>query len=527
MIFLVFLITASFQIAVSQPTVTLNEVSISCPAKKDCDFIELASLSNVSAFRSSLNDYSIYGIGYNTNNMYEIDLTINLKGKKFNEDGLYTIGMINAPGISMLPSSQPSVQWKRKLLFPRSELLDMIPDANFHPRAIVIVKTTNPLTLTSAQPSIELSKNLTEVIKHQIVDALLYTTKSPGDSCKFFDNLLLNLTKVNLMVRESDEGTTIDTSISRCSSTIETFDGTMYQWTNTTLLAENDCKGFKFEYNERMQELTLDTDSLDDSIVPDCKSYFPPEEVRVLDPRMIKQAFSNLTRDSCPWITPRLFERKFDIEEKINVLSKLNSTASNDDDDLQPWESEKYFNHDWLQLIRGDPQLKKNVDVNVIDTPVVRKWFDFNYDPIDSRKSTYSCRICNGFDKFDRNRKPMLATPTLFHEDKNVNTRNIKSHATLVGHTQAITALQEGFYSIIDGKMVETAEDDQRFQATTNLMKMVYAEIMMNVPATAHPVMHQLISQYNVKIGDHHASKEAAKRITKTISDHFHDKLVD
>ena len=201
---------------------------------------------------------------------------------------------------------------------------------------------------------------------------------------------------------------------------------------------------------------------------------------------------------------------------------------------VEKWETTKYFQQDWLDLMRhhqsnilpvGAIEMRKDIKV----------WFEFLPNKTHPVNSKYRCRLCTKyFDalKFDPRYRSALATKEEQLQDtydKNQEIISKHSHTTML--QKFITVLQSRKQeSIVEGFKEATERQNEEtndvFRVTALMFRLVFAEVMLNIPLASHPKLVDLMQQNGADMGYHHYDRRSTQRIVDFISNSMHRELL-
>jgi hypothetical protein len=100
-------------------------------------------------------------------------------------------------------------------------------------------------------------------------------------------------------------------------------------------------------------------------------------------------------------------------------------------------------------------------------------------------------------------------------------------------HIRIVEELYRKSAASIDETAVQVVEStektlSQKYEATANMLKLVYTEVKLNIPFWNHEdLVHLLTASYSSNLGVLHRTRQSAVKMAKFISDILHKKLID
>ena len=111
------------------------------------------------------------------------------------------------------------------------------------------------------------------------------------------------------------------------------------------------------------------------------------------------------------------------------------------------------------------------------------------------------------------------------------NLEKISEHSSTAGNQAVLKQLileQENLIKkITEAQATQNSKDNNRLQVTANMLKIVYAEVRLNIPNMHHSSVVQLLKGLDVNLGYHHYEKTGARKMIKTISDTMNLSLME
>jgi len=229
------------------------------------------------------------------------------------------------------------------------------------------------------------------------------------------------------------------------------------------------------------------------------------------------------------------------------------------------WFDKSKFNERWIEQIRTTRYLNKFIDPNwftvtweqerkTVDYNL-RSWLSFEFNPENPGNGKVWCRICKEvIDKriivVPQNEKSDLASSVRFNDlsestisDKNAFLKYLRRHIYVseskgsnrkrssTTHNNIIQELERRGVSMAEAEEqveIRTNTREKQFEATNNMIKLVYAEIKLNIPFSNHEdIVKLLANSYKTNIGRLHRTRQSAVKIANFISNVLHEKLIN
>lgn len=104
------------------------------------------------------------------------------------------------------------------------------------------------IAINSKKPFININSEILEIIKSNLVDFIVYASKSPYDNCKLFTDLYSEYAKKEYILREfgNSKGSGKDRTLNRFALDGIAFSPDKYKIGTPTPGKENDCNGKQF-----------------------------------------------------------------------------------------------------------------------------------------------------------------------------------------------------------------------------------------------------------------------------------------
>lgn len=123
------------------------------------------------------------------------------------------------------------------------------------------------------KPFVIINSEITELIKSNLVDLVVYRTKAPYDNCQLFINLYNDYANKEYILREFDnnKGNRNDRTLNRCAFDGNAFAPEKFKLGSPTPGNANECSGPNFFFEQILSEIAtpiqqkaFDSDNLDE-----------------------------------------------------------------------------------------------------------------------------------------------------------------------------------------------------------------------------------------------------------------------
>ncbi len=428
------------------------------------------------------------------------------------------------------------------------------------PYGLALLFSESPMThlkLTRGQKFLKIDAEIKELLKKHLVDLVVYGSDTDSNRCLIYEELhrpfVVPLMR-QYMIREINPSL-MDQSLNRCTISSAGFLPESFRLGHPTPGEENDCTGERLilENEEIMQSVQ------DDRLPADLPSYvnedFMSEDMEVEDscipsgqPASRYASVSPEKVDEVAWKKVRLNEGACleaaasgvsssggGDHEKDEILEERASRLFGKPFEVDEFESTRKFRSSWADDIRTH-QKRLLPYLSIQTRKSVQQWFEYLPNSADMTQSRYRCWVC--FENYDKlpqlsaNHKPNLAREEgVLYKDYGRNQELINKHASSATHVIVIqilrgkkrqTSLTKKFHSLEEE---EQKKSEQIYRATTNMMRMVYTEVMLNIPLASHNTMVSLLHLSGAPKGYHHYERRSAQRIVDFISSEMHQKL--
>ncbi len=198
-------------------------------------------------------------------------------------------------------------------------------------------------------------------------------------------------------------------------------------------------------------------------------------------------------------------------------------------------DTKRFFKAEWANFISRNPKLIKG------ETHELEQWKEFlAFHIINDGAALMYCRYClhNTQDMYSgSNRWTRLANPLKFPggfpltQEKKENHKFIRRHMISNQHKTIREALiQRRKQPIavafeVQAKKLQAANTD-RLAMTANMMRTVYAEIILNIPFNSHPKVMKLMEMNSAMVGIAHRSRFSATSVLEFIGNRFQNRLI-
>ncbi len=429
------------------------------------------------------------------------------------------------------------------------------------PYGLALLFSEGPMThlkLTRSQKFIKIDSELKKMLKDHVVDLVVYGSDADTNRCLIFEELhrpfVVPLQR-QYMLREIDPEQ-VDLSLNRCTIRSDGFLPESFRLGQPTPGAENDCTGEKLILEEEptmqsVQEEKLPADlpsfhneeymsediPMEESCIP---SSQPASRYRSISPEKLKEAAKKkmrLNEGTCSEAAQSGVSSSAGGDfEKDKLLEERASRLFSKPYELDEFESTRRFHSSWAEDIKRH-QKKLLPWLSIQSKKTIQRWFEYLPNSGDMTQSRYRCWVC--FENYDNlpqltaNHKPNLATEHgVLYKDYSKNQDLINRHASSATHTKILQILREQKrHTSLTKKFNQLEEEEQKknenlYRATTNMMRMVYTEVMLNIPLASHNTMVALMHLSGAPKGFHHYERRSAQRIVDFISSEMHYRLL-
>ena len=539
------------------------------------EFLEFRSTVSNPSMPKPLAGYSLYVIyGYLNKNLDDkieadgayIDLYANLSGIEMEPDiNFFTIGGldINEKDISI---EDERVIFPKKFSNDPNKLTDVFPNQPRHadnPIGIILVfdeKHNPPLNLlVLKEKKLLITEDMIQYLKSHAVDMLVYGTSTGTDRCLVFEKIHPEWAAFEILyiLRDIDIFSKLkEYSINKCSSVIKGFRPDIFKNGNPSPNEPNDCTGVKFILEDKLNFLREEgvppEDTSEDEYREVCRENVPLDEScsplsvsraeyhavngmtmeNVMESEMAKHKSSPCS----------LLSQDHNSVDNMagNVRAKVKSNFQRRKrhfDQLapeEPWEIRTdFFDPEWKKII--DEHQSHLMPLKSLQRTEVQRWFEYLPNRDDLSKSRYRCRVCHkGFYgsemKFPKRIEPVLASPEgVLKDTYKANSDLISAHAKRsVVHQQIINNLQKERLNDAGEFMAKAAKkaDSGKFEVTAKMFRVVFTEVMLNIPLSNHKEIVNLMDICGAEMGYHHYEETSANRMKGVISNSMHQKMI-
>lgn len=190
------------------------------------------------------------------------------------------------------------------------------------------------------------------------------------------------------------------------------------------------------------------------------------------------------------------------------------------------------FREIWIE------QIEKHQS-NLIPTNIIRdnkQWFEYLFNEIDPKKSTYRCRLCfEHYDKFSlekRYKNSLAYKEGTLKSDKSENMKTIRDHANTPGHKTIIQILEQQSAKKLrtDFENIQERENEAlggKLRVTSAMFRTVFIEIKRNIPFDSHTSLVSLQQINGINMGYHHFDRYGATKMMESMSSYMHRLLIN
>jgi hypothetical protein len=198
---------------------------------------------------------------------------------------------------------------------------------------------------------------------------------------------------------------------------------------------------------------------------------------------------------------------------------------------VPPYSIDKFM-PSWVEL--AAPFLPER-DKSILQQPEIQSWLRIK--STETQPVRFFCEVCNTMVnkhfKIERNHnKDIMSDKGFISTDKWKNKNEILNHNQDQVHFQSEAFLRE-VYATETKKLVMKMIEDKDTTASKlllpsiSMLRTVYMEANVAIPFNKHEHIVRLQKINGVNLGIHHSGRTAAEKMTTTISDYFHDGLIE
>jgi hypothetical protein len=493
-----------------ESNIRINEIYIKDSALLSSEyFIELKSIGEPR--RVKLENYKLLGITFDT--IFQrptLDLVINLNEYYTNDNGLFTAGGPNV-GLADLRAGYVAHEKYIKANERNSYIRSYNLDKDYVPYAILLVlDSSNDINfnedyseITNYSPSLlEMDNRLKSIIKESLKDLVIFRSEIDGvRKWNYYEDLFEPFRDQPYVLK----GYSNLKSLSRCDirseTEIQNFKPHLFKESEPTPNSENDCKNTKFLIIEIPISLSLE--------------------------RMVETNFDEMIDEDV--IDENICTKDLmdDVHEDLKYQFFLDQ---NSETQTLSFDSSN-FQESWIPLIEANQN--DLLSITTITNKDIKPWFEYLYNEENPRKSTYRCRIC--FRHSSRIYPDIYHTPLMARAEGRLSTSLRKNGGILRNHAKS-KIHNDIIKHLKSAKMTEYYEERQleidanlthKLAATSRMMRVVYVEILADVPFNQHKLMVQAQTIHGVDMGSHHNNQKGATRMTQVISETMHIDLLN
>lgn len=212
-------------------------------------------------------------------------------------------------------------------------------------------------------------------------------------------------------------------------------------------------------------------------------------------------------------------ETNYEISQKrMKILLK--------DDSSEPWLDANLFDSEWLTFLKT--KLPNIAPVNQIGTLEFKKWFVLHPNHENPMESTFTCRPCTQAGPFmyaSQYKSKYANAGKMFKNDRHKNSDELREHMKSPGHLASLDYLKSraGNKGVLDQQFKKAEEranarECEALAVTSKMMKLVYTEVMINVPLYRHRTLVSVVKDMGLNLGYHHYERMSATRMKELIS---------
>lgn len=345
----------------------INEINTNSPkVLKNLEFIELKMECTNERKSNSLQGFKVIGISIeqvNGKQVMTIDLIANLWNEKLKASSdFFTIGGSNVPSVD-LKTDSPYVLYRNKFTKNTQSLNSFFKKDNNNLHAIAIIYKKGyvfpEFVINLKKPFIIINSDIQELIKKNLVDFIVYGTKSPYDNCQLFTNLCTEYVNKEYILREFDNNKGNDRTLNRCSFDRNAFRPDKFKLGSATPGKENDCSGPHFFLEQFLsaiampvQQEILNSDnfdeinqSLEQINVPQCTASVDSSTYQSISDDKIEEVIQHETiaaaGSSCTTVNlgANAGNIAFELDRENRIKKRLNTDYEEDFE----WQTTKHF----------------------------------------------------------------------------------------------------------------------------------------------------------------------------------------
>ncbi len=415
------------------------------------------------------------------------------------------------------------------------------------------------LRLSQHEKFIKITPEIRSFLKSNIIDLVVYGTMAETDRCLIFEELCQDFViplKRQYMIREINPEN-IDLSINRCTLRTSGFLPESFRLGQPTPGERNDCTGepLILEDESIMQEVQEDAIPADlpslvsknveregIEVVESCTpSKHPLARYRQVSKEKLQEVAKKkmkLNEGTCSaTATAGVPSTSGGEHEKDKLTEQRASYLFEKQYEMDEFESTEHFDREWVDdIINHQKRLLPWLSIQT--KRAVQQWFEYLPNKENMALSRYRCRICSKY--FDEvlelsaNHKPNLAKKEgVLHSDYGRNQDLIHKHSATAVHLKVIEIIRKRKRQESLSTTFHRLEEDQHrkdehlYKATSNMFRMVYTEVALNIPLMSHNTLVTLMHLNGAPKGLHHYERRSAQRIVDFISEDMHVRLLE
>ncbi len=415
------------------------------------------------------------------------------------------------------------------------------------------------LRLSRNEKFIKITSEIKDFLKANIIDLVVYGTTAESDRCIIFEELCQEFVipiKRHYIIREINPPNT-DLTINRCTVRNSGFLPESFRLGQPTPGEKNDCTGEPLVLEDENIMQSVQEDSLPADLPSLVNEVVEREDVPVQDfctPSMQPLArYRQVSKEKLQEVAAK--KMRFNEgtcaesasvgvqstsggdHEKDKLLEQRASYLFDKPFEMDEFETTKHFKMEWVEDIKTH-QRNLLPWLSIQTKRKVQQWFEYLPDNENMAKSRFRCRVCSKY--FDEllelssNHKSNLAQKAgVLHNDYGRNQELIHKHASTAIHQRIIEIKRKEKKQASLTTTFSRLEDEQQrkteylYKATSNMFRMIYTEVALNIPLSSHNTMVTLMHLNGAPKGLHHYERRSAQRIVDFISKDMHKKLVD
>lgn len=342
----------------------INEINTDDPGTiEKQNYLEFVSFCDGVRRSVSLQNYYVIGISTGTANTKQmtIELVVDLWNIKTNDQGILAVC---APSVSNCDITIPNsvVHFRNEFAKNQRTLFNFMSTANNSIHAIAILYSTQSLSkdliLSQSKPFIKIDDRMKSIIKSNLVDMVVYSSKASHDNCEPFLDSYCDSQGIKYVEKEKDNDMErTDYTLNCC--TIETggFLPEKFKLGKPTPGAENDCTGNHFILEDHLINFTntlqdygfnMDHDDFNELIQFDdntaqCSSKQATSQYFLSSIEKISRKMSEGKSDQCSSLDLNPDNTQIPIELNIKNERKRRISGTTDYSTDFEWETTKYF----------------------------------------------------------------------------------------------------------------------------------------------------------------------------------------